>query len=58
VEPEPQFDAAPVPASTAPNLMFNIVRLSKMAQTITISYFSHSILYQFHLKKEAGEKLR
>jgi hypothetical protein len=30
VEPEPQRDAAPAP--TAPNLMFNIGRLSKMSQ--------------------------
>jgi hypothetical protein len=41
-EPEPQRDAA-----QAPNLMLNIGRLSKMSQTIKVSYFSHSILYYF-----------
>jgi hypothetical protein len=45
VEPGPQRDAVPAPASTAPKLMFSIVCLSKMSQTITISYFSHSFFY-------------
>jgi hypothetical protein len=36
---EPQRDAAPAPA---PNLMFNVGRLLKMAQTKTVFYFSHS----------------
>jgi hypothetical protein len=46
VEPDPQRDAAP-----APNLMSNIGGLSKMSQSITISYFSHSMLYQFKSKE-------
>jgi hypothetical protein len=43
VELEPQCDASP--ALPAPNLMFNLGRLSKMPKTKTISYFSHSISY-------------
>jgi hypothetical protein len=38
-EPEPQHDAAP-----ALNLMFTIDGLSKISQTATVSYFSHSLL--------------
>jgi hypothetical protein len=39
---EPQRDTTLAP--TALNLMFNIGRLSKMSQTLTVSYFSLSIL--------------
>jgi hypothetical protein len=46
-EPEPQHDTDPASTVPALNVNFNIGRLSKKSQTITISYFSCSILYQF-----------
>jgi hypothetical protein len=40
---EPQRDAppadAPAPMAPAPSLMFNIGGLSKMSQTVTVSYY-------------------
>jgi hypothetical protein len=45
VESETQRDAAPAPAAPAPNTMFIKDALSKMSQTLKISYFSHSDLY-------------
>jgi hypothetical protein len=58
VETEQQRDAVPalVPtlAPTAPNLMLNIGRLSKIAQTITIYYFSH--FYSNFNQKEIRRK--
>jgi hypothetical protein len=49
LEPKPKHDA--VPALTAPdpapNLTFSLWRLSKMPQTITFSYISHSKVNQF-----------
>jgi hypothetical protein len=42
-ELDPKGDVAPTPARTALalNIMFKIDRLSKISQTVTVSYFSH-----------------
>jgi hypothetical protein len=56
VEPESQRDAAP--ALTAPNLMFNICRLSKMSQTIpvTVSSYTFLILYLYQFKPKRNQE--
>jgi hypothetical protein len=41
----------------APNLMFNKSKLSKMSQTLTVSHFFHSILYQFQSKRDQEIKI-
>jgi hypothetical protein len=53
VKPEPQRDTALALAPTvpAPKRMFNKGGLSKMSQTLTVSYFYHSISYQFKSKE-------
>jgi hypothetical protein len=48
---EPQSNAAP-----ALNLFLNTGGLTKMAQTITASYFSHLTLYQFLNQQNSGQK--
>jgi hypothetical protein len=47
-EPEPQRDVAMSPTALAPNLMFNIGGLSNSSHTVTVSYFSHSLSWQFN----------
>jgi hypothetical protein len=42
-----QSDAAPAPAPTDPHILLNVDGLEKMSQTVTVSYFSHSISLQF-----------
>jgi hypothetical protein len=37
--------------------MFNIGELSKLPQTLTVPYFSYSILYQFESEEISGENI-
>jgi hypothetical protein len=46
VKPEPQRDAASAPTAPALKLRFNIERLLKMPQTLTVSYFSGLKFYK------------
>jgi hypothetical protein len=49
---EPPRDAAPTTI-----LMFNIGRLSEISQAITVSYCSHSSLYQFKSEEKIATTL-
>jgi hypothetical protein len=44
VDPEPQRDGAP-----APNMMLHKRGLSKLSNTMAVSYFSHSVLYVYSI---------